>query len=709
MASALRNQVRWQLRTLVEPAFLRLYLCDETCTFRAFEDAFFALPADGERPKDEREPAWKKLKEWTIQVHNGEPADWFCAVLRGLREQLKTDDSLADLGQFWTLGALFEHPTTPKAEGHHEIHCHLRSGVPYLAMWRGYAESDRKRVALRGFECQSGNWSKRWAVLVEDVAKNLSTLPQPSNLQHDEACIGELVNYALNWSPVAPDLRKHAVRYLATCAGLSAVLTYQRGEPGLSPFDKAYQRYSKAQKIRGGPDRQNTRALVAAALHRFERDGAVAVELRPTLDRTRGETQRKLMDVVLGYFEYLAKTTAPTPLVMGLVTSLVKTEGTNPKHEPSDPAFWDWQEQLWVNEVNILLAILDEVPALRWFVVGVDAAGKERGCPLRALRRPFDEVRCYNMGRMCMRPGREMSIGVLKNLLGSNGDAIGRADRAWNALNQRQVFPVRLGVTVHAGEDFEDPLTGLRNIWEALVDLDLNEGDRVGHALAAGLAQTHVKKFFDRRSQVQGGGVKKCGPNTFYLSKPRGTHLLDLAWICQAGEPDDAHEAELRLGEVATRTFGAPTGARRLAKQLTKHGAFARAALPGARFHEPTLLDAHDRETVIIDDRWLSLTEKMRCCVIRELARRRVVVESCPTSNLVVPNLDGEPPLLALLDTQPPIRVALATDNPGLLGCYPSFEFARLDEMPPNDKVAEEKKKRLLKAGKEASFVRRCP
>lgn len=29
---------------------------------------------------------------------------------------------------------------------------------------------------------------------------------------------------------------------------------------------------------------------------------------------------------------------------------------------------------------------------------------------------------------------------------------------------------------------------------------------------------------------------------------------------------------------------------------------------------------------------------------------------------------------------------ALATDNPGLLGCYPGFEFARLDEMPPTIK-----------------------
>lgn len=44
-----------------------------------------------------------------------------------------------------------------------------------------------------------------------------------------------------------------------------------------------------------------------------------------------------------------------------------------------------------------------------------------------------------------------------------------------------------LRMTVHAGEDFVDLLTGLRRIWETIHYLKLSEGDRLGHALALGM------------------------------------------------------------------------------------------------------------------------------------------------------------------------------------------------------------------------------
>lgn len=44
-----------------------------------------------------------------------------------------------------------------------------------------------------------------------------------------------------------------------------------------------------------------------------------------------------------------------------------------------------------------------------------------------------------------------------------------------------------LGCTFHVGEDFMDVVDGLRAVDEALLFLDLNQGDRIGHALALGV------------------------------------------------------------------------------------------------------------------------------------------------------------------------------------------------------------------------------
>lgn len=70
-------------------------------------------------------------------------------------------------------------------------------------------------------------------------------------------------------------------------------------------------------------------------------------------------------------------------------------------------------------------------------------------------------------------------------------------------------------------------------------------------------------------------------------------------------------------------------------------------------------------------------------------------MESCPTSNMVVANLD-QPPLLKLLEMSH-LRVALATDDPGLLGVFPRAEVGRVEEQGARD--------RLLATAAQASFV----
>ena len=57
-------------------------------------------------------------------------------------------------------------------------------------------------------------------------------------------------------------------------------------------------------------------------------------------------------------------------------------------------------------------------------------------------------------------------------------------------------YPYDLNVTYHVGEDFMDVADGLRAVEEALIFLNLRNGDRLGHALVLG---TDVRKYYEKR------------------------------------------------------------------------------------------------------------------------------------------------------------------------------------------------------------------
>ena len=58
----------------------------------------------------------------------------------------------------------------------------------------------------------------------------------------------------------------------------------------------------------------------------------------------------------------------------------------------------------------------------------------------------------------------------------------------------------RLGMTFHVGEDFVDPMTGLRQIHEACTTFDLRERDRLGHCIAASLTKEELVRLLNRRT-----------------------------------------------------------------------------------------------------------------------------------------------------------------------------------------------------------------
>jgi hypothetical protein len=388
-----RDLVRWLLRVLVDPAFLRYYVLEpeRPLTLQTFEAEFFALPPDQERPAESRRDAWTRLRDW-FPADTGDdtvPALWFQGILCGLRDAVDLRSHLSELASFWTLRELF-FENEPASQGasllegaprYHELHCHFRGGVPFLVLWQGYLIDARMRATLRTTTLLERADCTSWAELLEQVAQTAPHVA-PEGLQGiiEQTAREQLLSSVcriIDPECDPDDLRVH-VQYVAACAGLASFLLHQRHPGGLAPFVKSYERYSKVQKRLGLSDELHTQHLVHRLLQRFENEGVAAIELRPTLERTRAELQRKLRGLARGYLEYVRASDAP--IAMGLVPSLFKQE-LGRREEPESSEFWHVQQACWVDQVEMLLEVLRDDPVLRWLVVGLDAAGQEHGCP----------------------------------------------------------------------------------------------------------------------------------------------------------------------------------------------------------------------------------------------------------------------------------------------------------------------------------------
>ena len=94
-------------------------------------------------------------------------------------------------------------------------------------------------------------------------------------------------------------------------------------------------------------------------------------------------------------------------------------------------------------------------------VVGLDAASSELFCRPEVLAHAFRFLREHDCG-----------------------------------VNEYTERPTDLRITYHVGEDFMDIADGLRAIEEALIFLNLGNGDRLGHALALGM---DIQKYYAKR------------------------------------------------------------------------------------------------------------------------------------------------------------------------------------------------------------------
>ena len=112
------------------------------------------------------------------------------------------------------------------------------------------------------------------------------------------------------------------------------------------------------------------------------------------------------------------------------------------------------------------------------------------------------------------------------------------ANQATARLTRRARRPVAAPrATVHAGEDFIHLLTGLRRVDQAVRYLALEEGDRIGHALALGLQ------------------AERWASESGRIMQTKLERLLDLTWewarSAGRGRMADSGRAEYLVREIS--------------------------------------------------------------------------------------------------------------------------------------------------------------
>ena len=292
-----------------------------------------------------------------------------------------------------------------------------------------------------------------------------------------------------------------------------------------------------------------------------------------------------------------------------------------------------------------LLGILDFIPELRPFVVGIDAAGDEMSTPPRELAEVFRMVR-QHVRRQTPYPGRA---------------------------------PLRLRRTFHAGEDFRDLLTGLRHVAEAVELLGLEPGERIGHGLALAF---EPGDWYGRRPRVY---------------PKRSDHILDLLWglnLATLSDPalelsPDAH-LEYALRHRLENLIPPGRSLRRLRVALRHFHQLERFPSEVDLLRWLGLEEDDPPIEIRVEASYIEMTEALRKRVLKRVKHTEVVIEACPTSNMVISGLTSYRHLpyrnlsrFHLPDQSPEdpgILFSINSDDPGLFQTTVSNEYRLLGQ-----------------------------
>ncbi len=322
------------------------------------------------------------------------------------------------------------------------------------------------------------------------------------------------------------------------------------------------------------------------------------VELRVSPQMNRAQV-RTIHAHLLGVADFVSKNRDAPLLRVGFVFHLIREHDTQRLREKAE------------KHLNGLHAILQEYPHFRPFIVGIDLAGNEEATPPRELAFYYRQIPCRDR-RQKMTPNCP---------------------------------PWRLKRTCHAGEDFCDLLSGLRYVDDSVNLFDLQPGERIGHGLALAI---DPERWYPKQKTIH---------------KPHAVHLIDLLWcryIAQLFEPSSELERDGELDYLAKGflnrflvdneskgmgTLGAADWQK--TDRVIAHYADLEFAGDGTALFfdsEKKILEHlgmkwKDTMTQVpVSEGYIRLVSGVRRRVMRRVSRREVVIEACPTSNMLIGN-----------------------------------------------------------------------
>lgn len=313
--------------------------------------------------------------------------------------------------------------------------------------------------------------------------------------------------------------------------------------------------------------------------------------------------------------------------------------------------------------------------ALRKWLARIDVAGQERDTSL---------IECIPYVRLAV--GDRGALRDLDRLDDQDPRVLaGEFDRWRAVVDQGRNLPSlterRLGVTVHAGEDFADPLSGLHEVASAVDLLRLRPGDGIGHGLAL---KSDMARFATLRNE--------------YAMITHGAHIDSLAWLIEMMESEGYkvgseiyQRLRLSLEESARELYEVAVPASDLSWLRRARACPAtpdRNELYGvrSRLWNGQVSDRQKRDKLIPIPavRIEPSTDILRWAqtqVLMAIKRQRVVVELNPSSNLRISaatGIDLSATVDLFLEVERGLLASVNTDNPGTCLSRIENEYALL-------------------------------
>ena len=248
------------------------------------------------------------------------------------------------------------------------------------------------------------------------------------------------------------------------------------------------------------------------------------------------------------------------------------------------------------HRADLLVLLIKETPSLKEFIIGIDAAASEFDTPPECFAPVYRKLRKAGFSHF----------------------------------------------TYHAGEDFFHVLSGLRAIYVSVVFLDLHRGDRIGHATAAGVPVALWNRNIGRKLLVR-----------------KGEYLDDLifAYYLISQSCEDDMRNVLPILALKIEEYGCD-----IYQEYVPVSLHIKAWLE--RFNDPKLLLEKDAKNLLpehvmflkyhskpVSFKYDDIIEidtydvfneqqliKLQLMLLKELHKREIVIETLPTSNVVIGN-----------------------------------------------------------------------